>query len=161
MQHPSLILASTSPYRRQLLQQLGMDFIWVAPQLEETTLPGEPPIETARRLAREKAGAVFAEHKHAVVIGSDQVADLDGQALGKPLSEEKAFEQLGACSGRTLWFHTGVAVISARGTDTEVISTRVEFRQMSERQIHSYIKEGGRSGLCRQLQVRGLGHLPV
>ena len=105
-----LILASTSPYRRSLLQRLGLPFTCVSPQVDETPLAGENPPALAARLAQAKAGAVAGRFPEALVIGSDQVAELDGRALGKPGAFEAAAEQLQASSGRQVLFHTGVAL---------------------------------------------------
>lgn len=113
MHRPTLVLASTSPYRRELLQRLQLPFEVVAPQVDETPLPGEVPAALAERLALAKARAVAAAHPQAVVIGSDQVADLDGTPLGKPGDHARARAQLQRMSGRTLRFETAVAVVHA------------------------------------------------
>ena len=107
---PPLILASTSRYRRELLERLRLPFDVVSPQVDETPHPGESPAELAVRLAAAKAAAVAALHPQAVVIGSDQVAELDGTPIGKPGSHERAVAQLRAMRGRSAIFHTAVAV---------------------------------------------------
>jgi septum formation protein len=113
MPNPRLILASTSRYRRELLQRLRLPFEVVAPHTDESPLPGETPAALALRLALAKAQAVAALHRDAVVIGSDQVADLDGQAIGKPGNHERATAQLRLMRGRRVIFQTGVAVVRA------------------------------------------------
>jgi len=157
MNKPILVLASTSPYRHQLLKQLGMGFICAAPQIDEQSLPGELPAATALRLAQEKAAAIFAIHGKAVVIGSDQVANLHGKALGKPYSAEAAFDQLSACSGQSLVFHTGIAVISPQGADYRLITTQVRFRKLSEQQIRNYIKKEAALDCAGSFKCEGLG----
>jgi septum formation protein len=157
MNKPNLVLASTSAYRQQLLKQLGMDFICAAPQVDEQPRSGEPPAQTALRLAREKAAAIFATHRNAVVIGSDQVADLYGKALGKPYSAEVAFDQLSACSGQSLTFHTGIAVTSPQGTHSQVVTTQVRFRKLSEQQLRNYIKKEAALDCAGSFKCEGLG----
>ncbi len=109
---PSLVLASTSRYRRELLERLRLPFSVVSPGVDETGLDGEAPGQMALRLALAKAEAVAATHPQAVVIGSDQAAELDGAAIGKPLSHERATAQLQAMRGRAVTFHTAVAVVA-------------------------------------------------
>ncbi|MFM2187775.1 MAG: hypothetical protein RIR43_2347, partial [Pseudomonadota bacterium] len=110
---PALILASTSRYRRELLARLRLPFEVVSPGVDETPRAGETPAALAQRLALAKARAVAALHPQAVVIGSDQVADLEGQAIGKPHTHERAVAQLQAMSGRSVVFQTAVAVVRA------------------------------------------------
>jgi septum formation protein len=137
-----LILASTSRYRRELLERLRLPFDVIAPEVDETPLTGEQPATLARRLAREKAAAVAASHPGAVVIGSDQVADLDGTPLGKPGTHERAFEQLRAMSGRAVQFHTAVAVrCVARAVDIHELATvTVHVRDLTDAQITRYLE---------------------
>ena len=106
-----LVLASTSPYRRALLERLGLPFEVARPEVDETPLPHELPRHLARRLAADKAAAVAGRFRDAWVIGSDQVAELDGIAIGKPGSFERAADQLAAASGRELRFHTAVCLL--------------------------------------------------
>jgi septum formation protein len=108
---PELILASGSPYRRELLSRLGLEFSVVSPDVDEHAEPSESGSQMARRLALLKATAVATRHPDAVVIGSDQVAECAGSKLGKPGTAEQAAEQLTHCSGREVVFHTAVAVI--------------------------------------------------
>jgi septum formation protein len=139
---PALILASTSRYRRELLDRLRLPFTVVSPEVDETPWPGEPPAALAQRLALAKARAVAAKHLQAVVIGSDQVADLDGTPIGKPGSHERAVQQLRAMSGRRIVFQTGVAVVcEARGfAAAALVPVTVRFRTLSEAEIAHYLR---------------------
>ena len=139
---PVLILASTSRYRRELLERLHLPFTVQAPEVDERPLAGEPPAETACRLALAKARAVAVQHPGALVIGSDQVAELDGAAIGKPGSHQRALEQLRAMSGRTVLFHTAVAVLClATGFEDEALVTvTVRMRELGEAEIEHYLR---------------------
>jgi septum formation protein len=139
---PALILASTSRYRRELLERLHLPFTVQAPEVDERPLAGELPAATARRLALAKARAVAVQHPDALVIGSDQVAELDGAAIGKPGSRERAFEQLRTMSGRTVLFHTAVAVLClATGFEDEALVTvTVRMRQLGDAEIEHYLR---------------------
>jgi septum formation protein len=136
-----LILASTSRYRHELLQRLRLPFEAIAPGVDETPRPGEPPTATARRLARAKAESVAVRYPEAVVIGSDQVCDLDGQALGKPGDATRAAAQLRRLSGRNAVFHTALSVIChARGfVEDDVAVVSVVFRPLGEAEIARYL----------------------
>jgi septum formation protein len=142
MPTPRLILASTSRYRRELLQRLRLPFEVVAPLTDETPLPAETPAALALRLALAKAQAVAALHPGAVVIGSDQVADLDGQAIGKPGNHERATEQLRMMRGRRVVFQTGVAVVrSDTGYAQAMLApVTVSFRNLSDAEIEHYLR---------------------
>ena len=138
-----LVLASTSPYRRALLERLRIPFQARSPGIDETPLAGEAPAVLAKRLAQAKAEAVAAapELAGAWVIGSDQVADLDGSALGKPLTRARCIEQLLACSGRRVRFHTGLALALA-GSDrvqTCVEPFDVRFRKLTHAEVVQYV----------------------
>lgn len=138
-----LILASTSPYRRELLARLRLPFDVEAPGVDESALPSEPPAALALRLAAEKARAVSLRHPQALVIGSDQAATLDGAiAIGKPGNHERACEQLRAASGRTMHFHTAICVMRASdGFDERVdVVTRVRFRRLGDAEIERYLQ---------------------
>jgi septum formation protein len=137
-----LILASTSPYRRQLLARLGLAFDCVAPGADETRLPGEPAADMAVRLARLKAEAVAARHPGAIVIGSDQVALRGTDVLGKPGTVEKCREQLRQSSGREVVFLTAVHVIDgATGrAESHVDRTTVRFRVLADDEIERYVE---------------------
>lgn len=142
MTRPTLILGSTSRYRRELLARLRLPFDVVSPQVDETPRPGEVPAALAMRLALEKARDVAARHPDAVVIGSDQVADLDGEPIGKPGTHERAVMQLTRMSGRTLVFQTAVAVVcAARGFErAELAPVRVSVRHLQPIEIERYLR---------------------
>ena len=137
-----LILASTSPYRRELLQRLRLPFEVRAPEVDEAALANETPRELAFRLALAKADAVACLAVDAVVVGSDQVADLDGVAIGKPGDHDRATAQLRAMRGLSVVFHTAVAVVCrASGFHAaEVASVRVRFRDLSDAEIEHYLR---------------------
>ena len=140
MQRP-VILASTSRYRRELLGRLRLPFDVQPPEVDETPLPGESPRALAERLALEKAMAVAGRFPEAVVIGSDQVADLAGEPLGKPGDHARATAQLRRMRGQTLVFQTAVAVVcqASRFTQRELAPVRVVFRNYSDAAIESYL----------------------
>ena len=139
---PTLILASISRYRRELLERLRLPFEVRSPGVDETPLPGEPPATLAQRLALVKAQAVAALFPDAVVIGSDQVADLDGEAIGKPGTHERAVAQLRAMRGRSVVFQTAVAVVrgSTGYVGTGLAPVTVRFRQLSDADIERYLR---------------------
>jgi septum formation protein len=140
--HPPLILASTSRYRQELLQRLRLPFEVMAPAVDESRLPAEAPAAMALRLALAKARAVAALRPDAVVIGSDQVADLEGLALGKPGDHERATAQLRQLSGRRAVFQTAVAVVRP-GTGFEQVllaPVNVQFRALSDAEIEHYLR---------------------
>jgi septum formation protein len=154
-----LVLASTSPYRRQLLERLQVPFAAVAPSVDERPLPEESPEATALRLSAAKANAVGAAYPAALVIGSDQVAELDGHRLEKPGTHVVAVEQLRRLSGRTAVFHSGLALLNtATGAlHTRVVPTRVRFRTLSERQIESYLRKEQPYDCAGSAKSEGLG----
>jgi len=139
---PLLILGSTSVYRRELLARLRLPFEIHAPDVDETPLPGEAPAALAQRLALAKAQAVSRLHPNAVVIGSDQVADLDGQPIGKPGTHERAVAQLRSMSGRDVVFQTAVAVVCAHSAyiGTALAPVKVRFRELSTDEIERYLR---------------------
>lgn len=140
--HAPLILGSTSRYRRELLERLRLPFDVVSPQVDETPLPGEAPADLACRLALAKARAVAAQHPHAVVIGSDQVADVGGEAVGKPGTHERAVAQLQRMRGQAIVFQTAVAVVRS-DTGFEVVQrvpVTVRFRDLSDAEIETYLR---------------------
>nr|WP_314541971.1 Maf family nucleotide pyrophosphatase [uncultured Ottowia sp.] len=137
----ALVLASTSRYRRELLARLALPFETAAPDVDETPRAGEAPRELALRLALEKAQAVAARKPQAIVIGSDQVADLHGQPLGKPGTHERAAAQLARMSGQIVLFHTAVAVVQAsRGfAQSSLATVTVRFRTLDAATIERYL----------------------
>ena len=136
-----LVLGSTSVYRRALLERLRIPFTVVAPDVDETTLAGETPDQTAVRLALAKARAVAHSRWGSVVIGSDQVADLHGEAIGKPGNFERARKQLQRMSGQTVVFHTAVAVVCSaqQFVAQALVPVRVKFRTLSDAEISHYL----------------------
>lgn len=139
---PRLILGSTSVYRRELLARLRLPFDVQAPHVDETPLRGEAPAALALRLALAKAHAVAQQHPEAVVIGSDQVADLDGQLIGKPGTHDRAVAQLRRMSGRSVVFQTAVAVVCVRTAfaGSALAPVKVRFRELSEAEIERYLR---------------------
>lgn len=134
-----IVLASTSAYRRQLLARLHLPFDVVAPEVDETALAGESPRQTAQRLAQAKAQAVANRRPEAIVIGSDQVAELHGRPINKPGEHAAALAQLEQMQGQTVDFHTGLAVFDAGRVQSDCVSTRVRFRQLSREQLDRYL----------------------
>jgi septum formation protein len=134
-----LILASGSRYRAELLRRLGLPFEAWAPHVDEAALPGESCAQTARRLARAKAEAALARHPGRWVIGSDQVAELDGRPIGKPGDAANARRQLLAMRGRAVVFHTAVCLLANGRVHEAIVPTEVAFRELSEAEIDRYI----------------------
>lgn len=141
MTAPSLILASTSRYRQELLARLRLPFTVVAPGVDESRHAGEAPAALAQRLALDKARAVAERHPDALVIGSDQVADLDGEPIGKPGTHDRAVAQLRSMSGRSVTFHTAVAVLRrATGYEAQaLVPVLVRVRHLDESEIARYL----------------------
>jgi septum formation protein len=136
-----LILASTSRYRRELLTRLGLPFDCVAPDIDESQHHGESPLQNCRRLAIEKAAHVAKMHPNAIVIGSDQVLDLDGVALSKPGDMESAFAQLKSCQGKTLQCFTALAVVApAREPLVDVVPTEIVYRHLPDDELRAYLE---------------------
>lgn len=138
-----IILASSSVYRQELLRRLQIDFETVVPDIDESVKAGEKPSALVQRLAQEKAAVIANNVSNAIVIGSDQVAAFDDTILGKPGNFETAVEQLKMISGKTVIFHTGLAVIDTNTSTTQIddIQTRVEFKTLSEETIKSYLEK--------------------
>jgi septum formation protein len=156
-----LVLGSTSRYRAELLRRLTPQFRQAAPDVDETRLPGEAPAALAARLALAKADAVAQRFPGAVVIGSDQVAELDGEALGKPGSVERARAQLAACSGRAVRFHTALCLVDARGAaiqaHAETDLTTVQFRTLAPDEIARYVEREQPLDCAGSFKSEGLG----
>ena len=134
-----LILASTSAYRRELLERLRIPFDVISPQVDETPLPGESTLDLALRLAKAKAAAVAKDHPQAWVIGSDQVADLYGSAIGKPGNFERAMAQLQLMRGATVTFQTALCLMHGDVETTVNIPTEVRFRKLSDDVLEAYL----------------------
>ncbi len=156
---PRLILASTSPYRRELLGRLRVPFDAVAPEVDERPMPGEQPEQLASRLALAKAHAVATRHPDAVVIGSDQVAELNGHALGKPLVHAVAVEQLRRMRGQTVVFQTAVAVVchDSGFEQTDLARVTVRFRDLSDAEIEDYLRVEQPYDCAGSAKSEGLG----
>ena len=139
--HRKLILGSTSTYRRELLQRLRIPFTVESPHVDETPLDGEAPVALAQRLALAKATAVATRFSDCVVIGSDQVADLDGIPLGKPGTHERAVEQLQKMRGKTVVFQTAVAVVCHQTgfSQQSLAPVKVKFRDLTDSEIELYL----------------------
>ena len=154
-----LVLGSTSTYRRELLERLRLDFDVCAPGVDEAPRPGEAPVQVARRLALAKARAVADRFPQAVVIGSDQVADLDGEALGKPGDHETAVAQLRRMRGRRVLFHTAVAVVCAATAfeAQELATIGVQFRPLADAEIEAYLQAEQPYDCAGSAKSEGLG----
>jgi len=154
-----LVLASTSIYRSQLLSVLQIPFLTDSPNVDETPLPNEDARQTSWRLSRLKAEAVTARHPDALIIGSDQVALLDGAQLGKPMTHDNAVRQLRAMRGKTVSFFTALSLLNARTGDmqTEVAETHVTFRQLSDQQIEDYLLKEQPYHCAGSAKSEGLG----
>jgi septum formation protein len=158
LQRP-LVLGSTSRYRRELLRRLNLPFDVAAPDVDETPLPSEAPRALALRLALAKARAVAQQHPDAVVIGSDQVADLDGEPLGKPGHHERAVQQLRQMRGQTVVFQTAVAVvcIAASFEQVDLAPVEVKFRELSDDEIERYLRAEQPYDCAGSAKSEGLG----
>ena len=154
-----LILASSSEYRRQLLQKLLIPFNSISPNVDESALAGEKPQETALRLAREKAKKIGNEYPHALVIGCDQVAAMDGEQLGKPLNHHNATAHLQKMRGREVVFHSALCLYNAATGNMQavVVPYLVKFRQLSDEQIESYLTKEQPYHCAGSAKSEGLG----
>ena len=154
-----VVLGSTSRYRAELLRRLGLGFEQAAPDVDETPLPGETPEQIARRLALAKARAVAHKFPHAVVIGSDQVADLAGTPLGKPGTHERAVEQLRAMRGQTVVFQTALAVVCLETgfEQADLAAVKVVFRKLSDDEIEHYLRAEQPYDCAGSAKSEGLG----
>ena len=154
-----LVLASTSPYRRELLARLQIPFEAVAPDADETALPGETPGETAERLAEAKARAVAQRFPTHLIIGSDQVAHVGEQRFGKPGTRDKAIAQLRAMSGKSIVFHTGLCLLNTATGRLHLrgIPTEVGFRELSDEEITRYLDREDALNCAGSARSEGLG----
>lgn len=154
-----LVLASTSPYRRQLLDRLGLPFSVAAPNVDESTLPGESPVDLVHRLARSKAEAIAQRHPKSLVIGSDQLAVCGREVLGKPGSGDRAMAQLKSLSGQQVTFNTAIHVINSDTAANEghVDVTTVHFRALSAEEIRRYVSRDKPYDCAGGFKVEALG----
>jgi septum formation protein len=154
-----IILASTSPYRAELLRRLQLPFNAAHPDVDEVPLQGEKPVETALRLSLAKAASISDAFPGSLIIGSDQVADLNGNPVGKPGTRERAHEQLLAMRGQTLVFHSGIALLNSDTgkTQSTVVATTVRFREYADNEIESYLDRENALDCAGSAKSEGLG----
>jgi len=154
-----LVLASTSPFRRSILEKLGVPFDCHAPEVDETPQPGETPSQLVERLSIAKAQAVAAHLKEGLVIGSDQVAVIDNDILGKPGNHANAVAQLERAAGKTVTFLTGLALVNAASgsIQAEVVPFKVVFRQLTREQIENYLNAEQPYNCAGSFKSEGLG----
>lgn len=156
---PRIILASSSTYRRQLLDKLQLDYQCISPEIDETAHPDESAKALAKRLAKEKAHKIACNITEGLVIGSDQAASLGEQILGKPETKKKAIEQLLSCSGQTVTFWTGLTLVNAKTkhTQSKVIPYTVQFRELTRQQVENYIDKEMPLDCAGSFKCEGLG----
>jgi len=156
---PKIILGSTSPFRRDLLNKLGISFSVAAPDIDEQTLPNETAAELVTRLAFEKAEAVGHHYSNALIIGSDQVACIDQQILGKPGNRENAIVQLLAASGKCVTFYTGLCLLNTPNGQKQITceTFNVHFRNLERAQIERYLDQEEPYNCAGSFKSEGLG----
>ncbi|MDW3681195.1 Maf-like protein [Cupriavidus sp. CV2] len=156
---PTLILGSSSRYRRELLERLRIPFEVATPDIDETPKPGESPEATALRLSHAKALAIAERHPGTLVIGSDQVATLDGKQIGKPGSHEKALAQLQWMRGRTVTFHSALCLLDSRSGEAQLadIQTRATFRDLPDQELDAYLRIERPYDVAGSAKSEGLG----
>jgi septum formation protein len=154
-----LVLASTSTYRSELLARLKLPFLTAAPDVDETPLPHENALQTSRRLSLIKAQAVAMSHPDALIIGSDQIALLGDQQIGKPLTHDNAVQQLRSMRGKTITFYTAVTLFNSHtgNTQTEVAVNQVCYRDITDAQIESYLHKEKPYHCAGSIKSEGLG----
>ncbi|AXN29896.1 Maf family protein [Vibrio coralliilyticus] len=153
-----LVLASTSPFRKQLLNKLSVPFETASPDCDETPFSNERPEDLVKRLAKEKAESCHTD-KPSLVIGSDQVCVIDGQIIGKPLNRENAIQQLSHQSGKAIQFYTGLALHNTETniTDVKLDTFTVHFRQLTQQQINRYVEKEEPYYCAGSFKSEGLG----
>ncbi len=154
-----LVLASTSPFRQSLLQRLGVPFETFSPNVDESAQPNEKPEDLVQRLAILKAQAAQSSYPNALIIGSDQVAVVENKILGKPLTHDKAVEQLTFLSGKKVVFQTGLCVFNSQTKETlvELIPFTVKFRALELKQIENYLNKEPAYNCAGSFKSEGLG----
>ncbi len=155
-----LVLASTSPYRKAILEKINLSFITVSPDTDETMLNNEEPDSLVARLAREKASSIKSNYPQHLIIGSDQVATLEDRTiLTKPLTHEKATQQLQRCSGKTVRFHTGLSLLNSATNNQQTVIERFDvlFRTLSDSEIENYLITEKPYHCAGSFKVEGLG----
>lgn len=155
----TLVLASTSPYRQELLKRLGLPFETASPEIDETPLEDEEPEALVTRLSLEKAKAVAGKYPDALIIGSDQVATIDDTIIGKPGTHERAMEQLRSASGKSVTFLTGLALYDAQSGRSHTVCEpfRVQFRSLTDNQIDDYLRREEPYDCAGSFKAEGLG----
>jgi MAF protein len=158
-QHQPLILASSSPFRRELLSRLGVEFSSISPDVDEAALPDEPPEKLVVRLAEGKAREVAKNHQGALIIGSDQVAVVDGTIMGKPGDHQQAVEQLSCVSGKRVSFLTGLSLLNSETGHLQVCCEpfHVVFRVLQQREIENYLLKEKPYNCAGSFKSEGLG----
>jgi len=153
-----VVLASTSPFRKELLQRIGIDFETAAPDVDETPLANETPEDLVKRLSEAKARAI-GQSCRGLIIGSDQVATTGSDILGKPGTHEKAIEQLRKLSGKLVTFYTGLCLLNSETDETQVdvIPFKVQFRELDEQQIERYLRADQPYNCAGSFKSEGLG----
>jgi len=156
---PAIVLGSSSPFRKALLQRLGLDFSTSSPDIDETRLPGEQPAAFVSRLAEEKARAVARNYRDALIIGSDQAACIGSTILGKPGSRARAMKQLRAASGKRVTFYTGLCLLNTATGRAQVICEpfHVHFRTLEEARIERYLDAEEPYNCAGSFKSEGLG----
>lgn len=154
-----LLLASSSPARRELLQRLGLSFSCASPDIDETPRPGEAAIALVKRLSEAKARTLSARHAGSLIIGSDQVLSLDGEILGKPGTHENAFAQLDRLSGRSATFHTGLCLLNTATGSCHLTAEpfTVQFRELTPAAIERYLQADRPYGCAGSFKAESLG----
>ncbi len=154
-----LILASSSVYRREILQRIGLNFTVHAPEIDESLAARETPVQAVERLAAAKARTVGASYGKGLIIGSDQLSEQDGRIIGKPRDHEDAVAQLRAASGSTAILHSGIAVFNATSghMQSDVVQVEVECREFSDAEIYRYLERDRPYNCCGSLKVESLG----
>ena len=157
--HRQLVLASSSRYRRQLLERLGLPFTVVSPAVDEAPMPAEIPADTALRLAEAKARSVASRQPEALIIGADQVADFRGQLVGKPRDRTDAIEQLKGMRGHTIVFHTALVLLNARNGHCQraLIDVSSTFRLLDDASLEAYVDREQPYDCAGSVKVESLG----
>ncbi|MEJ2609541.1 MAG: Maf family nucleotide pyrophosphatase [Candidatus Thiodiazotropha sp.] len=159
LNHPSLILASSSPFRRELLSRIGIEFSSVSPDIDECQLPGESAEELVLRLAKQKAMAIGQSHPNALIIGSDQVATISDRILGKPGNHECAVEQLMQVSGKRVTFFTGLSLYNSKTHHSQSCCEpfHVVFRNLQRSEVENYLHKEQPYNCAGSFKSEGLG----
>ncbi|MBE1275785.1 Maf family protein [Enterovibrio baiacu] len=159
MNKQTVVLGSGSKYRQMVLEKLGIPFLTHSPDIDETPYEQEDPVDLVKRLSESKAKACAIDHPNALIIGSDQICVIDGKILGKPHTEERAFEQLKAASGKHITFYTGLSLYnSATGNvQTDVEPFHVHFRTLTEPEIRNYVRRELPLDCAGSFKCEGLG----